>query len=849
MHPFHNYLATLIEKKIQNSTVVVFYDPKTEFKSFIAELEETATPSQNHSLREVTVNETVALFLRFNGSFFQIKADAEPNMSETQPQPMLIYIPGADRDPQGSVLMELEKAGIAYIPQSLKRLARNVLRKHYTDGDIDDMLAPNHLTYEDIGRFLSQEGNAQTSLVKLVLGEGNSEDLITRWLGETAYDSELEAKQATSELYKLVQSRLDFAIEEATPLVKARRQVTRYLLVNEFRADLQGDHPEALDFIPQLPETEQRDRLRAITQGFRRHYPDPYIELADDLERELQLTDLGIDASILGNIDTFRFEEKELLRYAAELCCQRDYDSALRIISERSRSFWIDRDLRRRAQWEVCRLVAELGEAVTRVRPLLKSMGTEAEKWVQAYVAPNGWFQADRAQRNLESWLAQMDDDPEDCLEQAIGLVRRAHENLLENMAQGFTGAIVANQWTVPNILHQTRIYPDWVEPASGSTAYFLVDAMRYEMGADLAEQLQEVEELTLLPAIAALPSVTPVGMAALLPNASASFSVVEHKGSLASQIEDSIMPSLAERKKFLKARIPDAKDIDLGELLQKPISALKRKIAQTQLLVVRSQSIDALGEMDGGLLGRQIMDTVIGNLARAIRKLRKMGFENFIITADHGHQFSLRKQEDMMIDKPGGTAIDQHRRCWVGHGGQTPGACIRVSGQELGYDTDLDFIFPKGIAVFKAGGDLAFHHGGISLQEMVIPMLKLRLPSTQSTLTSEDEIALFNYPTTLNTRTLSLTIFRQSTLLSQDPIPVQVIIVAEGQEVGRLGMALNVEFDRTTSSILLPAGREISIGMMLSDDQRQSIRVVAQDPQTDKVLAQTPDIPVVLSV
>jgi len=119
---------------------------------------------------------------------------------------------------------------------------------------------------------------------------------------------------------------------------------------------------------------------------------------------------------------------------------------------------------------------------------------------------------------------------------------------------------------------------------------------MRYEMGADLAEQLQEVEELTLLPAIAALPSVTPVGMAALLPNASASFSVVEHRGSIASQIEDSIMPSLAERKKFLKARIPDAKDIDLGELLQKPVSALKRKIAQIQLLVVRSQSIDALG-------------------------------------------------------------------------------------------------------------------------------------------------------------------------------------------------------------------------------------------------------------
>ena len=50
--------------------------------------------------------------------------------------------------------MELEKAGECYEPQ-LKRLARNVLRQRYTDGVIDEMLAPERVTYEDLVRAAS----------------------------------------------------------------------------------------------------------------------------------------------------------------------------------------------------------------------------------------------------------------------------------------------------------------------------------------------------------------------------------------------------------------------------------------------------------------------------------------------------------------------------------------------------------------------------------------------------------------------------------------------------------------------------------------------------------------------
>ena len=80
-----------------------------------------------------------------------------------------------------------------------------------------------------------------------------------------------------------------------------------------------------------------------------------------------------------------------------------------------------------------------------------------------------------------------------------------------------------------------------------------------------------------------------------------------------------------------------------------------------------------------------------------------------------------------MRMDPPGGQTVDLHRRCWIGRGGSTPAGAVRVTGRKLGYDTDLDFVFPISTAVFKSGGDLAFHHGGPSLQELIVPVITVK--------------------------------------------------------------------------------------------------------------------------
>lgn len=848
----NRYLCQQLGEQLLKRRVVVFYDPRREWELFFDELEQAA-PGLGGLPRVFldTMHDTTPHLARFEGSLFGLRAAVEPVAELDRPEFLIVYLPGVTRDRRGSVLMELEKGGTCYEPQ-LKRLARYILRELYTDGAIDELLASDGVSYADIAGFLEQSrSGGEASMLRTIFGGTSSEVLLATWLADASKDDAISEKAAADELLKLISSRVGLDLEPGTSASAARGKVLRYVLANEFRSDFEGEPPATLSMIPIPATKEHLSRIREVADRLRTAHADVYESLADKVEAELGLRSVRIDSAHLGSIDTFRFEEEALLAQVASMIANKTYSDALETIANRARSFWVDRDVRRRAQWEACRLMAELGQAVEEVRPEVLQLGSrgngDAARWVEAYARPGGWHRVDLLQRSLEAWIARMDDEPE--ADQTLGVVRRNHEDLLKKMASGFSRAFVNAGWTVPEALHQTRIYPDVVEPMSDRVAYFFVDAMRYEMGAELTHLLEQSEDVTIRPAIAVLPSITPLGMAALLPGASSSYSVVEHKGRLAARIGNIVMPSLTERMKHLRAVRPEAKDLDLGELLQRSTTSLRRSLEGVPSLVVRSQSIDGLGEMDGGLLARHIMDTVLGNIARAVRKLAKLGFEAFVVTADHGHQFSVRKEEDMMLDSPGGKVVDQHRRCWAGHGGKTPPGCLRVTGAELGYDSDLEFVFPEGLAVFRAGGDLAFHHGGISLQELVIPVVTLRLPSAKAGTEGGVLVELSDVPDAITNRTFGVRVRLVADLFQTEPVPLRVVLVSGGEEVGQAGMALNAELDRVTGIVRVEHGKDASVGLMLTRDDCESVRVVVQDPATDTVLTQSDELPVKLGI
>lgn len=846
MNPLHTYLCQQLDGLLSKHRIVVFYDPRSEFLAFFNDELEVVGLS-GCGLPRVSIQERLTYLARFEGSLLALRDAVEPIAGLAKPEPLLLYLPGVERDRQMSVLMELDKAGTTYEPQ-LRRLARHVLLKQFTDGQIDAMLRPQ-ISYADIVALLQQsQDGAPSSMLRTLFGGTQSETLLSRWLADTSLDGSIEAKGAAPELLQLIESRLGLALPPSTSIPGARDKTLRYVLVNEFRADLQAAPPASLALIPEPTLKEHNERLRAVAEALRSHHANSYAELADQLEASLGLAAAAIEAAHLGSIDTFRFEEQALLTFVGETIAARHYDQALDIVAGRSRSFWVDRQVSRQAQWEACRLMAELGQQIERVRPALAAAPRSASQWVELYAADDGWYLLDALQRRLETWVARMDDDPEHPV--ALECLRRDHEELLKRMADGFAAALRQGGWSVAQALPQARIHPDVVQTMPGRVAYVLVDAMRYEMGAELARHLDGAQDLTLRPAIAALPTITTVGMAALLPGASASFSLAEVQGRLAACIVGSAMPGLNERLKFLKARLPGLVDLPLGRLLGLSAGKLQSAVAEASLVLVRSQEIDALGENVDELTARSAMESVIGNVARAIRKLARAGIESFVITADHGHQFSIRKDDDMKTDNPGGNTLELHRRCWIGHGGSTPPGTVRVSGSELGYDTDLEFVFPTGLGVFKAGGGLSFHHGSISLQELVIPVLSLRIPSQSGAAGAAGaDLQLAGLPEAITNRTFGVRLLLAGDLFAAAEVALRVVLLADGEQVGQAGMAIGARLERDTGLLHVAPNTEASVGLMLLRDDCSSVRVVVVDPLTDAVLSQSAALPVSLAI
>ena len=241
----------------------------------------------------------------------------------------------------------------------------------------------------------------------------------------------------------------------------------------------------------------------------------------------------------------------------------------------------------------------------------------------------------------------------------------------------------------------------------------------------------------------------------------------------------------------------------------------LKNALGERGWLSCARQEIDKFGEMDGDSVARQMMDTVLQNIARAVRKLAGAGIDFVVITADHGYQFTREKEEAFRTDSPGGSGtVDLHRRCWVGRGGANPPGTVRVSGAELGYDTDLDFVFPTGIGVFRAGGNLAYHHGGTSLQEMVIPVLTLRTAVLPKAVGSQGQWSLKGAPKVLNNRTFGVTI-EYTSLIDREPIAVRPVLMAGAEQVGEAGMAVDAQFDRDSKSVTIEPGKPASVAMV----------------------------------
>jgi hypothetical protein len=199
-----------------------------------------------------------------------------------------------------------------------------------------------------------------------------------------------------------------------------------------------------------------------------------------------------------------------------------------------------------------------------------------------------------------------------------------------------------------------------------------------------------------------------------------------------------------------------------------------------------------------------------------------------------------------MKLSAPVGGTVELHRRCWIGKGANTPAGTVTVKSPELGYDSSLDFIFPRGLGVFLSGGSLAYHHGAFSLQELVIPVISFRYKESGVEARGM-AVRISENPEAVTNRTFGVKLDVEAELISSDPIRVRVLLISGGEQVGQAGMVLGADFDRETGILTIPAGGSTSVAMVLTRDTVSTLRIVVQDAFSGSVLTESKVLPIQL--
>ncbi len=806
-----DHVVSLIAKQVDDHGLVVWYDPE----GIYAQAVETV------DLPDTTV-------LRYEGSFVDLRwqIDQKNLMDGEEPPRLVIYVPMA-QDQTNHALIELETAGVVMKPGQqpparntrLAVVARNALRGvlgEETAVDAEKQSEAGKLTLADLNALADKGGEISKGVLALVFGTGNPQEVALAFLDGDRYDEEIGKKDARRELAELLRREFDVDTPESAALAELRQRLARHVLMTDLIVGLGDSVPSKLDSVRFASASASRDACVALarTWRLRRDRRESYIATATQVEREFALAELDLDPERIAEIEAFQAVERALLRHAEAHLLEATSGEMLTLADSRLGRFWCDAEPKLQARWALVASAAEVLLEADRVEQALKTAPTSILDIVKQYVEGHSpWCQLDTHHRHMESrwhnFEPQTGDDHES-IEKLIIRARQRYTKVGSDLARHFVTQIQKAKLPGKGLVRQRDIFEKHVKPALGSekVAYVWVDALRFEMARELARLLKEDFETDMLPAVSAVPTITEIGMAALLPRAHESAKVVNvGGGKLALEIGGKVIKDRKDRVAFLTEHAGvSVFETKLENLLPKPSKKVREGIAHAQLILVTSQEIDELCEQDNIAQARRQMDGVLNDLRRGIRGLAEAGIERIVLTSDHGHLFADELSEDMKVDAPGGDTVDLHRRVWVGHGGKADDAYLRAPLTALGMEGEFDLAAPWTFACFKAkGGGRAYFHGGLSPQELIIPLLVLQpRAKTGAGPPSDIEWKLTPGSQKLTTRFFSVLVEgRNTSLFELEPPRVRIELRAKGKSVSR-PVSASYGFDEATGDVVL---------------------------------------------
>lgn len=290
-----------------------------------------------------------------------------------------------------------------------------------------------------------------------------------------------------------------------------------------------------------------------------------------------------------------------------------------------------------------------------------------------------------------------------------------------------------AQQWEAAPVVLQRNFFSRYVQPfveRRTKVCVLISDAFRYEVGEELQSLIRQEDrfEADLEPMLSMLPSYTQLGMAALLPNSNLQLADNDSGDVI---VDGQSAQGSVNRGKILATRVPASQVVRAKDLMAMTQADSRALLRDNEVVYVYHNLIDKTGDTrDTEERVFAAAEETLSELIRLVKKLTNANASNLLITADHGfiYQNHPLQESDFLSGEPEGDEVLYRDRRFVLGRGLREGASFKTFNPvQLGLTGTLMVQIPKSINRLRLkGSGSRFVHGGATLQEVVIPVIRI---------------------------------------------------------------------------------------------------------------------------
>lgn len=357
----------------------------------------------------------------------------------------------------------------------------------------------------------------------------------------------------------------------------------------------------------------------------------------------------------------------------------------------------------------------------------------EAKDMWNAYT--NDYYQMDTFYREFHidfaTCLQTLHSSLDDSFKDVADYVEKEYKNwYLDQLASNWNKVIEAdlgNTGRINGLAQQTDFYQDVVRSIDGKVFVIISDAMRYDVAHSLAKQL-EIEtkadvEITAQQGI--YPTITKYGMAALLPHQR--LEVIEKSGTT-KVLVDGHSSEMNDRDGILKSYNENSVALKYKDIISMKRDDRRAAVKGKDIIYIYHDTIDASSHNDESSVF-DACDKAINEIKNLVNVIcGELNGLNVIITSDHGFLYTYQElvESDMMERSSFKKEIlEQGRRYVITNNSANPDFLMPVKG--IYNEANLLGFAPRKNIRVKGAGGTKFVHGGTSLQEMCVPVIKYK--------------------------------------------------------------------------------------------------------------------------